>query len=377
MESLDREGDNRPRMPVAEGGDSAPSDTSATSMQEVAGAGSLGLDLSNADAVRDALVRQGWKQGAVLSDDAFALVQRIPFAPMSTADERYFGVVISQDCDVIQGNCLAEPGIEIAILRGLKRLDNSFRNLANPRTLHFEMLDDSRDRHAVEANVWSRGFIPREELTQRSPSSDWSVPAAEMGLLADLFARRYTREAFPDEFMRRFAVAEPVLAQLVTRNQDTIHDLYLKVEPFDELPRTDPDQNPYSVTMYVLIANALAADAGARKVFSKSHVPNVKKALRSCSGIEVEDVIVIDTDEMSVGLVAELVRWDHDPLRAKLDDKARGAHAPGLSSEVLPAAPRATPQVASSSDEMRPTTESLKEAKSHPLLAEQPSGPLD
>ncbi|OBQ31880.1 MAG: hypothetical protein AN485_22970, partial [Anabaena sp. MDT14b] len=78
-------------------------------------------DLSNADAVRDALVRQGWKQGAVLSDDAFALVQRIPFAPMSTADERYFGVVISQDCDVIQGNCLAEPGIEIAILRGLLR----------------------------------------------------------------------------------------------------------------------------------------------------------------------------------------------------------------------------------------------------------------
>jgi hypothetical protein len=282
-----------------------------------------GVDITDENAVRDALLNRGWRQGALLPADALALVHLIPFAPTPAVGAEVFGVVISQDCDAVQGSCEAEPAIEIALLTEVEKLDGNFRNLANPRLLHFELQDAQGRRRAVEANVWHRGFIARTELVQRTPTEAWTVRGAELNNLADLFGRRYTREGFPDEFMGRFASAEQALAQLVSKNVDKIHDLYLKVTPLDELSEDDPDGHPYDVTLYVVISDALASDAGRRKVWSNSHLPNLKKAIRQCPGIELEDVIVIDMDEMSLGTASQLMRWDLDPLRAKLAAKAR------------------------------------------------------
>ena len=105
---------------------------------------------------RQQLLDCGWRQGSVLPPE---LALQVPpvlegyAAPTDGWPSTRHYIVVSQDCDVVQGDFTKEPLVEVVLATKKKPFD-PYRSLRNPRVLHLEL----SDLHAADFDMGLLGF---------------------------------------------------------------------------------------------------------------------------------------------------------------------------------------------------------------------------
>ena len=298
--------------------------------------------------VRNLLWQSGWTQGSVLPETLRREVQRAPFAPDAEDDE--IAIVITQGCDAIQGDCIAEPALEVVLARPISRVDPNLKALKNPRLLHVDIFRTDRTRQPIEVSVWRRGFIERRLLLDVAPAADWAVPVDSLDLIVLLFSRRYDRVAFPEAFVERFRAVSARLEKHIERSASQIAGVYLRVEPDDvDYPlEEDPELHPYDVRMYFMMSDALSKDdAQQSKIYSQLK-NDLLPLMNKTPGLKGKELVLAHPFRMTVGEFRDLTEWDHEPLRQGLAIK-------NSTKVATPSAPTPNTSKASDSEASRRT----------------------
>lgn len=178
---------------------------------------------------RDQLNARGWRQGSIV--DASDL-------PDSDGAEAY--LILNQTCDLLHDDIGTEPYAELIPLVKIEGIVPDFQGGKNSRKIHFSaQLEESEI--AVESSSIQRRFLKRTELLKIQPSSRWRIPSrTQAGLLA-WFTSRYLRVAFPDAFeLRLRGKVMKKLKKVFEQNQDLIHTIFLRIEPFEEIAKEEP-----------------------------------------------------------------------------------------------------------------------------------------
>jgi hypothetical protein len=268
--------------------------------------------------MRQTLIARRWRQGAVLPDSLTDGIQMMPFA-RDVSDAARF-VVISQDCDVVNGSCELEPAVELVALVPVAETKSSFQNLRNPRELHIRLVNGEGATQIVAAHVWSRGFLDRRRLIEEAPDLTERIPEEDLRLLVEFFGRRYDREAFPDEFERRFKRAKAKIERIVRDHLVEILDVYVTLEPFEELPaptslEQPPDGATYRLLIYVLLSDAVVEGDPKSLILIKQAIkPELRKAVKGCDGIQLDDIVFVGRSDVTLDRFEQMHRLDFDAM---------------------------------------------------------------
>jgi hypothetical protein len=222
-------------------------------------------------------------------------------------------IVISQDCDVASGDTEAEPAVEVIAVVPIEDIDPLCRHLKDPRELHI-LLSEGTTNVPASASPWRRGFVDRGLLLEHGPDETMKVIEDEISVLIDFVDRRYTRVALPDEFNRRFEPAKKKIRELLTPYVEQIVDLYVRIKPFEELPRLPQQQAgedlssiSYSLTVYIFVSNDIVDyDETTLKRIRGSLKPPITALIRRRRGIDLEDVVVDGLDAITARQLREL-----------------------------------------------------------------------
>ncbi|GJG85507.1 hypothetical protein tb265_06880 [Gemmatimonadetes bacterium T265] len=240
----------------------------------------------------------------------------MPLATVRPDGEGHRIIVVSQDCDAVQGDCELEPGIEVVVATPLSQVVKKHQHLRDPRALHLELRGTGSERYPVAITPWAKGVVARPTLLAYRPNPELRLRDVDIQDIADFLARRYDRDALPEEFERRFVIGMDKLKTLFRANPDVILQIYLKVTPSEELAPFQPDaddedQPRYEATVVVLVTDTLLDNKAEMAAFRDSKIPDLKRALRKgCPGVDVEDVILYGSDSLSVKRARDLRRVD-------------------------------------------------------------------
>lgn len=288
--------------------------------------GSMQPDIAE---IRDTLWELGWTQGSILPDVLRKDVRRIPFAPDAQDDE--IAIVITQGCDAIQGDCAAEPALEVVLARPISKVNPNMKVLKNPRLLHLDILKSDGARQPVEISVWRRGFIERRLLVAQAPSTRWKIPADSLDLLILLFGRRYDRVAFPDAFVERFRPVAARLEKHIERLAVDVTGVFLGVDPAEtDYPLgEDPALHAYDVRMYFMMSDALTKNDSRQDEIYAQLKSDLLPLVNKTPGLTAKQLFLMHPFRMTVGEFRDLTEWDHEPLRQGLAAKAALSKAEG------------------------------------------------
>lgn len=144
---------------------------------------------------------QHWRQGRLLPVASHEEVtQQLSLPPLADDDAV---IVISQSCDLVNGDFTDEPFAEILLAHPLPGSANStYMYLRNPRRLHFHLQIDGQ-RCAYTAWIWDRYRLPRQFFAEWPPDDKRLLDQDELDVLVSWLAARYERTALPDELQRR------------------------------------------------------------------------------------------------------------------------------------------------------------------------------
>ncbi len=142
-------------------------------------------------------------------------------------------IVISQDCDISQGN-----DVELAFAKPLpqNKIKEVNQNTRNLQKLHLPALDETWE---IEASMIS--VVPQAELladAQFIPSS-FIIGASEVNLLITWRTRSYTRDPLPDGFNKRFLSnylhkGSNKFDSMLEKYANEIADVYVHIYPSSE-----------------------------------------------------------------------------------------------------------------------------------------------
>jgi hypothetical protein len=238
-----------------------------------------------------------------------------PFARPLAGGGHWF-VVASQDCDVVHGDCDAEPAIELVAARAIAEADPRHMHLRHPRELHLVGTLNDGTAQPVAAHILDRGFLRRPLLLDHAPDPRIRFSPKAIAELAAFLSRRYDREAYPDAFVRRFQRALARLESILRANDTLILDIYLTLGSRAELP----DDQSYPVSLTVIVADSVADhDQATMNRIRNEVAAEVRKAVRSCRGIELDIVRVAGRDDLTLREAQTMTLLDFDALSFELD----------------------------------------------------------
>lgn len=288
-------------------------DSTETSIQNAS------VDLNSPDAVRSEMIRMGWRQGSLLPESLHAEVRVNPFATSLPQDVRF--VVISQTCDLVHGSLDAEPAAEVIAGRRIDRVLHEKQHARNPRELHLGFRSSDGSEIPVAFRIWDRGFVDRTVLIGVAPDSSLSVPDDDLRVLIRFVARRYDRVAFPDEFLRRFDHVKDRIEKLTRKHKDDIIDIFLILEPFEELRPLDgtaQDKN-YSVRVYVVVTEGFFYEnPNGLKEMRGTTGQLIKKAIRECPGVDLDELLFISHSDLTLDIAGRMQPLDFTALSYEL-----------------------------------------------------------
>lgn len=282
--------------------------------------------------IRACLLAHRWRQGAVLPAALLPSVRMMPFASENNV-EGSRAIVISQDCDVVHGDFSLEPAAEVIFARPLPNgVERRHQQLRDPRRLHL-VLNGPNGPEAVSVSPWERGAIERSMLLEYAPDESVGIAESDLNHLVNFVARRYDRDAFPEEFARRFCLGFQKLQSLFRTNSTAILQIYLDVSPMEELgaylASTEVAQPHYGVEIVVLVTDVLLNDRAGLAAFKSQAVNAAVRAIRvGCSGVDLENVQVIGADDLTVARASRLRRVDLASEKAIVADRAAASAAP-------------------------------------------------
>ena len=281
---------------------------------------------SDRDAVRQALLASGWRQGSVLPPELCVQVEPVHggyHKPEGNWPASRMYVLVSQDCDIVHGDLSAEPAVEVILAKKRNRLDGRFQHLRSPRILHVNLIGANGGELPVEIQVRNRGFLSRSALLDATPVNVSASPVAANEIAA-LVSRRYLREARPEEFDSRLgAYAKSGFEALLEREVSAgfLLDVMFHIEPLAELA----SEERYSVTVYAVLRDEFDDEprAGIRARID-SLQDEIRSILDGCEGIDVDNVLVVGRSEIDLRLREKLrsleIVWPRFAADASDDD---------------------------------------------------------
>jgi hypothetical protein len=247
--------------------------------------------------------RNGWRQGSVVSPELVSVLRRRGFSPPS---DDCIALVLSHDCDVVNGRFSKEPLVELAWLTRIEKPDGRNTRGKNPRCLHLPL------RQADGRELWWELTAPcrftedRRLLLSSRPSADLTLPARDKRVVASWLAKRHDRSAFPDGFNRRLPTKG--LKGALETGSAYISELYLWGAD-DELAEGEP----YEILLCAVMTVEDFGDPEHRTA-AVHCLQELEALLDACPGIEVLEARLVSEAEFTLDDLRRLRRWDFDWL---------------------------------------------------------------
>jgi hypothetical protein len=229
--------------------------------------------------------------------------------PLSaTADTKL--VIISHDCDLVNGSYELEPYLEFFVAQPKP---NEARNGVmskgkNPRRLQFTAEENGEPR-LYEIDVHEKYRVSRRILESGTRDKTFKIAGNDVLVMAKWAGRRYYRPSLPTEFMDRVASIKDKLSKKLKKDGEDITCVYAGLNTIEELP----PEKPYRLILRVVVpADVCEDDTKERRALSV--VSEMRKLLAQCAGIEVEDADLAMESEITLAEVREMNKWDFDYL---------------------------------------------------------------
>jgi hypothetical protein len=250
--------------------------------------------------------RIGWRQGAVLPPGLFSALHPIGRdLPEPTPDG--LAIVVSQDCDINCPSLDVEPFAEVVWAKPVDKLDGNLTLGKNPRKIHFEALQRSREQ-TFETQIRWRYELDRRLLADQRPDASVALDEGVGLLLPRWLSKRLTRAAFPDSFNQRLFPSRRKIKKLLEEKGKRLSGIYLILED-EELPL---DQD-YQV---ILRATMLDVDyeTSPMRTVSEAGLTGIVSMIRAQGGIDVKEWEIIPERDFSISDLKVYRRWDYDAL---------------------------------------------------------------
>ena len=217
----------------------------------------------------------------------------------------------SHSCDIAFHNFGTDPHVELIVARKIKQIDGNFTFNKNPRTLHIN-LSSKNPQSGIESifldlKAHQKLAIPKNSLLNRTPDPDRELDQADVKILRDWLAARYSRPTFPTDFNNLIeeSGAAKILRGKAKKNNSTFSGIYAEILPDAELK---PGQ-AYQVNLIGAIP--VSSDNTSRSKAEEA-IKACAEALR-ISGMNVE-ARVMSENEISLALIRRFKRFYFDDL---------------------------------------------------------------
>lgn len=267
---------------------------------------------SDGDASR--IKEVGWRQGSVLSPAHITTLQNEGLLSVDHDPETTLAIVLSHDCDVTNSSFLAEPYAELLIATLLPDSGKgNFYDGKNPRVYHLFL--EATPQTYYECSVHNRCSIDRRFLLQYPPDTERVVRKDLLTRLRKWVSRRYIRDAFPDNFNFRATAAQKFVEKKQKEEGQLLVGIYILL--------TDKELNDDQVYEIAITGTMLNEDYAdlAKRTRAVVYLINLADAFNQHPGIGVDESEnnLIPEDELTVGEIRELKRWDTDSLSLRID----------------------------------------------------------
>ena len=245
-----------------------------------------------AETLGEQLDALGWQSGSVVPEslyDEIATVTASPHrAPLQPQDEEWL-VVLSQSCDVVARSMAQEPHVELLLCHPVSQPRAQFLDLRSTRQLDFRPnRADQPDLLLTAHAAHDRYIIPRSVLTQGTPRVDRKLSPESIRRLQAWIALRYSRPAWPNEFVARIAQAQKaILRALETVGHHDIAEVRVALAPNDaELPSSES----YRLAVFFVVAEETWNAQPAERERIQAAFNAFIAALERCPGVELDEV---------------------------------------------------------------------------------------
>lgn len=248
-----------------------------------------------------ALREADWQQGSVCCEADVPALLLAPAHPRLSCQPGDWWVVVTQTCDVLQGDLEKEPEVELLRLSHQRpEVHSSLGWTQHPR---FIQLEQSLPGQKLYACVHDRVWVPRERLDSLRPDAARKLAHQDIRMLAKWLASRYLRVAYPDTFNDRLRPIRNDLAKFWKGNRGRLRAVFCEFGSTEELPVGEA----YEVEFVLVHPRAMPADEATK--LKKSF----EDLFESCEGVEVSAKVMADID-FSLAHLDRYSRWDLDHL---------------------------------------------------------------
>ncbi len=225
--------------------------------------------------------------------------------------EAHRAIVVSQDCDVAHKNYVVEPRVEI--IRGtiIAEANGSLLHGKSLRRLHLNLVA-ANEATAVELSALERREIDRRILEAAGPDSSTPLSRDQCRLVGSWLARRYRRDSFPNEFVRRLDESSERLERLYKKWGAHFTGVYLLVTPRDD--ELSANESYVIPSVWVTMRVEEFGKELVRHPLEDDFVPGFKKVFDGIEGVKLKHVMVVSEDAFTLHDVRNTRRLDLDSL---------------------------------------------------------------
>jgi hypothetical protein len=264
-----------------------------------------------------------WRQGHVLDANAMRTLELThPDTPDSTCV-----VVISHDCDLANDALEIEPNVEVIVGRRLPKGDGNHFWAKTPRTLHVDVLQNGVGT-VVELIATAKQLIPKRALASFIPDPTHSFPGRSLSALRSWLSVRYSRAAFPDEFVNRLSESktDKRLAKIIEPVGHLLSAVYFDLDGGKEVDHSDA--SPYELQIVLVyppgddpenvVGEVEKLETAIERLFAEKHF---NQATGKWSGIALKTCMSISEDDLTVANARLLTQWRLEYMTLKVDDE--------------------------------------------------------
>jgi len=202
-----------------------------------------------------------------------------------TADD--WLAVVSQTCDVVAHTIKAEPFVEVLHCRIPEggKVRSQYARFRSTRIIDFKPNRAKHDALVLTAHaIADRYLIPRQHLADHDPDAQRRFDEVAVQRIAQWYALRSSRPAWPDSLVARVGVAKEQFEAVITGLGDDL-EVRVAINPRDE--ELAPGSTYKVAVWFIVDAAVWEADADVRNAAVVAY-GKFTAALGSCDGVVVD-----------------------------------------------------------------------------------------
>jgi len=130
-------------------------------------------------------------------------------------------------------------------------------------------------------------------------------------------SRRYTRTAFPENFVKRVNTRRTPIGKKLSRPNPLVTNVYVSLNPFNE----QEEDKEYTVEI-ILVMDAEQFDDEEKHQMCNKIGEELESQLKKCDSILVEDIRIESTANITIEDLKGYREWDYSYLSFRDSDNA-------------------------------------------------------